>query len=252
MDKTLIRQRFSRSVKTYGTQAIVQAQIAKEMTRIMQHHGFPQNAHRIFEFGCGAGGFTAEWTSRFKPQTVFLNDLCPEVSLLAQNAVNSNVRTNFLEGDVEHLELPSDLEAIVSCSAIQWLEHPNTFLHRCAQALCRNGLLVFSTFGPENVREMASLTGTALHYPSLQDWDTILQSDFDIIHKSEELRQLTFDTPIQVLHHLKATGVTGIHQSRWSKSSLNEFSNKYCKYFGTDAEGVSLTYHPMYFIARKK
>lgn len=255
MDKSLIRKRFSRAAQTYCKEAVIQANIARHMTDIMLRTDFPRNGAQVLEFGCGCGGFTALWTPSFHPAFLWLNDLCPEVRPTALKNVAPGIPVHFLEGDIEQLPLPEAFDAVVSCSALQWLEHPETFLHRCAANLRPGGYLACSTFGPQNVYEVTQLTGVTLPYRSLDEWTTLLQTDYEIVHVSEELRQLTFPDPLSMLHHLKNTGVTGIRREKWTPNTLRKFCEQYRTLFSTDASAqpeVRLTYHPLYLMARKK
>ena len=77
------------------------------------------------------------------------------------------------------------------------------------------------------MHEVTQLTGATLPYRSASDWAALLETDFEVVHRSEELHRLTFPDPVSVLHHLKATGVTGIRKERWNKTTLRTFAESY-------------------------
>ena len=54
-----------------------------------------------------------------------------------------------------------------------------------------------------------------------------------------------------MLHHLRMTGVTGTEKHTWSRGRLQTFCDEYRNRFSS-AEGVSLTYQPIYVICRYK
>ena len=85
------------------------------------------------------------------------------------------------------------------------------------------------------------VSGSALQW--MQDLPRLLQ------HCYAALNELYFDSPKAVLQHLKATGVTATAQHRWTKQSLQQFYQDYDRF--KHAEGYSLTYHPIYCIARR-
>lgn len=79
----------------------------------------------------------------------------------------------------------------------------------------------------------------------------MLAERFEVLHMDRNSFTMRFSTPMQVLHHLKDTGVTGTTVRVWTRSSLAEFDSRYRTEFSCEG-GVRLTYEPIYFIARKK
>ena len=104
--------------------------------------------------------------------------------------------------------------------------------------------------------EMKQLTGQGLDYFSAAELQLLLQQQgFEVLHCSEQLQQLNFQHPKQVLQHLKATGVTGTAQGqRWSKASLMHFYQGYEQFsqqHPTLPKSYTLTYRPIYCLARR-
>ena len=83
-----------------------------------------------------------------------------------------------------------------------------------------------------------------------------LQTNKDGSHKyseaDEETIRLAFASPVEVLHHLKATGVTATGNRLWTKGRLEQFRKQYIEQFSTPDGCVTLTYRPVYFVAIKK
>ena len=113
------------------------------------------------------------------------------------------------------------------------------------------GYLAFSTFGPQNVREIASLTSETLPYRSLEELRRTLSGVYQIVYSREEILHLTFSSPLDVLKHLQATGVTGIRNRKWTKGQLEDFCQRYHRQYAAADGTVSLTYHPIYMICKK-
>ena len=259
MDKQLIAERFARARKTYAREARVQHQVAEKMMRILKENllaeGCPPEeiatrfAH-IFEFGCGTGSYSRILLQTLHPETLLLNDLCREM----EDCIKELCRlpgVSFLPGDAETLELPEGTDLITSCSTLQWFNEPEVFFSQCHRALAPDGILAFSTFGAENMYQIRRLTGHGLDYPSIKSLLKSLSQGFDILHAEKEIVSLSLDTPLHVLKHLKETGVTGTEKRIWTRGRLQSFCEEYTRQFG-DADGrVTLTYHPIYIIARK-
>lgn len=250
MNKQLIAQRFSKSVATYTREASVQKRIAGKMAHLLQQY-LPKRPYRqVVEFGCGTGTYSRMLLQSIHPEHLLLNDICPEMGLNCRDLLNE--RVSFHAGDAEMISFPKNTELITSCSTLQWFESPEEFFKRCNETLNSHGYFAFSTFGKDNMKEIRQLTGNGLPYRSLSELKTSLAPLFHIIHAEEEMVSLNFEAPIQVLHHLKQTGVTGIVNYTWTRSKLNNFCQNYERLFSSGKGSVSLTYHPIYIIAKKK
>lgn len=260
IDKQLVARRFSHSRSTYDREAYVQRQITEKMMRLLTDtllaegvscSEIPIRFGHIVEFGCGTGAYSRLLLRTLQPETLLLNDLCQEMEEYIEELCDGHA-VRFVSGDAEALEFPEETDLITSCSALQWFNHPSTFFMRCRHTLTENGMLAFSTFGPTNMHEIRRLTGHGLDYLALEELKNRLSPGFDILHAEEEMVSLSFPTPLAVLQHLKQTGVTGTEKRIWTRSRLHSFCEEYTILFGDTDGHVSLTYHPIYIIARKK
>ncbi|WP_170559969.1 methyltransferase [Ruegeria atlantica] len=243
-----VQRSFSRSFRSYHDAAGQQAQIADRLIREMQVCGAPRCFATALEFGCGTGHLTNLMTSAFDIGHLTINDLSPEavVTAMAANA-------DFLCGDANVIEWPPQPNLITSASMIQWLYDPATFLQRAAEALTPGGWLAVSGFGPEQYRELVKVGSTA-SAPGLcrsEELAAAIEDQLEIITCGETLSVLHFETPRDVLKHLRRTGVNGRAQKVWTKTSLADFTARYTRNFKTES-GVSLTYNPTWIVARKR
>lgn len=250
MDKTLIKQRFAKAVATYEKEAAVQRQIASHMVELMEKE-LPEDVHRnVWEIGCGTGMLTRFYLNRFAPEELHLNDLCPEVKPYLEDVLSSKV--TFEAGDAEGMLPPLQTSLLVSCSVLQWLEEPVSFLARCQDAMTSDAFLAFSMFGEDNMKEMCMLAENTLKYYTLDELkDMFARQGLNVLYFEEERISLQFDSPLDVLRHLKLTGVTGINRQQWTKGKLENFCRKYKDMFALQDGRVSLTYHPVYIIIKK-
>lgn len=250
MDKTLIRRRFARSVRSYAEYARAQQMIAGRMC-LMLRPLVRECPASVLEIGCGTGTFTRLFMQHFHPARMTLNDICPEVRE-ALDDVLSLPGLEFLAGDAEQCRLPEGQELIISCSVLQWLEHPEDFIRHCRSLLVSGGTLAVSTFGPDNLREVKDITGSGLEYPSVHQLERMLSdAGLETLLLHDERIVLNFPSATDILRHLKHTGVTGIVRTQWTPGRLVDFSTEYSSRYGAGDGSVPLTYHPVYMIAKK-
>ncbi|SLN56084.1 biotin biosynthesis protein BioC [Roseovarius albus] len=244
-----VERSFGRSFQSYASSASQQARIARHLARRLCDLGAPDHFHNTFEFGCGTGNLTRALQEHFTFGDRTLNDLTAEARETAKA-----FDASFLPGDVRDILWPRTPDLIASASTIQWLDNPEQIVLRAAQELAPGGWLAISSFGPQQYCELAELGSTA-GAPGLrgaQDLTQSLANDPIIsIHEyDEDYHQLWFDSPTDVLKHLRKTGVNAGAAQGWTRANLNQFYDQYLEKFGT-AQGVPLTYHATWVIARK-
>ena len=238
-----IKQNFQRSLTTYNRDAFVQRQIAETLASYITRHASSPN--RLLEIGCGTGFLTRSLQKWSHLSHYFLNDL------------NENVRPlfgdpyHFVFGNAEDCVLPDRLDAIVSASTFQWFQRLPCFFNRAFALLNSDGLLAFSTFGTNHFHEIRHLTGNGLAYFTKEELASSLsENGFRLLFSDEETTTIYFEKPLDVLRHLRTTGVNGGFQSCWSIKQYHTFASQYKERFSTE-QGIPLTFHPIYMIAKK-
>lgn len=254
IDKRLVRTRFARSAGTYREQAVIQHGMAGRLV-----DGFLQAwpgacCERVFEAGCGVGTLTRILLERLAVGRLLANDIAGvfRADILRLAADHPDTRIEFLEGDVETIDLPADADLVAANAVFQWLTDLDSFFERLAGRMKPGAALAFTTFGNENLREVAAITGGSLGYRSRDAHRALLERRcFEVVLAWEELAVLRLETPRDVLRHLKATGVNALETGPWRKGDLDRFSAEYGRRFGENGT-VVLTYHPLFFVARRK
>ena len=251
-DKELIRQRFAAGFERYDTLALVQQQICDELADAVAHRVSGDLAYAL-EVGAGTGFLTRRLVERF-PQTRWMfNDLVP-ASREYVGRYTARVEVEYLWGDAETVEFPAGLDLIASASTVQWFDDLPRFLEKCFAALRPGGFLALSTFGPRNFIEIKKLTGECLSYYSPDELSALVgRKGFTPLWQNAYCRTLWFSSPVEVLRHIRATGVNATGRWSWTPRRLLEFSGRYNERFADADRGgeVPLTYHPVLLIARK-
>lgn len=249
IDKTEIKHRFRRSVESYEENAPVQRKIADYLFGLLGRFlDYPPQ--RVLEIGCGTGLFTRRMREIVQPDALYVNDLVEE--MCHKTAGRCGIpAAHCLAGDIEEREMPGTFDLMVSASTFQWFARPRETFRKLAAHLTPGGLLVFSTFGPRNMPELRPFTPNGLKYLSYGEYADALSGQFEILCFREQCERLYFAEATDVLRHLKKTGVNASGSSVcWTKATLQQFASRYVRDVVNGR--FPLTYHPMYFVCRKK
>lgn len=246
IDKIKVHKYFRRSVPTYGENAGVQREIARHLTEMMRSMGLTSFSDAL-EIGCGTGILTF-LLKHFVSGDIFINDMVKEMCDKCGEDCGIPER-NRIYGDIETLHIIREFDAVFSASVFQWLEDIGKTVETIACRLRGNGVLAFSTFGPDNMKELRKITGRGLIYKSSAELKEILSSRFEILTAEEGFSTVYFDTPVAVMRHVLMTGAGGVDGDAGFR--LKDFCTDYIHRFGTP-RGLPLTYHPLYFVCRKR
>lgn len=253
MEKSQIALRFSRACHSYDGAARVQDQMATRLLDLLDacsvaDGGGVRRWQNVAETGCGTGLLSRQIRLRYRPECYWLNDLCP--SLAGRYAAWTEA--TFVAGDMEEVNLPQAVDLLTANAAIQWLEEPERFFNRCVRALQPGGRVAFTSFGPDTFREIRRLTGQGLHYLTAGEYEEMLRrAGLQVEVCEEHTERLTFAQPVDVLRHLKLTGVTAAGHYVWTPRRLEAFCQDYRRLYAGDDGRVALTFCPIYMIAKK-
>ena len=84
---------------------------------------------RVLELGCGSGHLTILLQQNFQIEQLILNDLYPEV----RQHFSAAEQLDWCIGDIERLDFPGQLDAIMSSSVLQWMHDRSRYLRNAAR-----------------------------------------------------------------------------------------------------------------------
>ncbi len=229
--------KFNKNLSKYNSNAILQKNIAKELIKIILSN-VGKNFDKIFEIGCGSGFLTKNIYDNLSYKNLILNDIVENSRIYTDN-----FSKNFILGNIENIKFPMDINLVISSSVFQWLNDFNSFAEKVCNGLAAGGIFAFSMFINNNFREINSFFNISLNYLKNKTILNILRKNFDILYCSEKEIILDFKNPIEVLQHIKNTGINVINKEKLTKSKICGFIN---------GNISNLTYDYNFIIARKK
>ncbi len=245
IDKKMMRRAFSRAAAGYDASAVLQREVCTRMLERLDY--IKMKPARLLDAGCGTGWGGRQLAEKYPDAQTISLDIAIGMLQTAQSRSGwwrklfGGGRQMAVCGDVEALPLATgSIEMVWSNLAVQWCNDlPATFveLHR---VLKTEGLLMFSTFGPDTLKELRlAFNGVddnnhLNRFADMHDvGDMLVQAGFSEPVMDMEYMTLTYDDVRGVLQDLKAIGAHNATQGRgqglMGKSAFNRLLENYEK-----------------------
>ncbi len=243
IDKREMRRAFSRAAVDYDATAVMQREVCGRRLERLDY--IKLKPARILDVGSGTGWGARQLTERYPGTQLVALDIA--IGML-QNARGRSGWWGKLFGGGKQLQVCGDAEAlpvatssvdmIWSNLALQWcndLQGPFADMHR---ALRVEGLLMFSTFGPDTLKELRrAFDGVDGHshvnrFIDMHDiGDMLVKAGFADPVMEMECLTLTYDDLRGLLRDLKAIGAhnatTGRNQGLMGKQAWTRLLENY-------------------------
>jgi malonyl-CoA O-methyltransferase len=216
-DKRAVRRAVERAAEGYERSAALQREVG---ARLLAHLDPIRVAPaRLLDLGSGPGAFFEPLAKRFAGAEIVAIDLAFNMLRAAQRRMPwwrralSARAPRLICADAESLPLRgSSAQLVFSNLALQWCA-PAAVFAECARVLETGGLMLFSTFGPDTLKELrdafATVDGGA-HVNSFVDMhdlgDGLVQAGFADPVMEMEMLTLEYASVEAIARELKAIG----------------------------------------------
>ncbi|MGZ8144653.1 MAG: malonyl-ACP O-methyltransferase BioC [Methylosarcina sp.] len=226
LDKTKIKQSFGAASTTYDSVAQLQRTVGKEL---LYFAGIENLSGTILDLGCGTGFLTAELLNcQPRSEAVIALDLACTMLQMARCKLSATAQETdlkklaYLCADAELLPIADQsLDGVFSNLALQWCNSLEKVLRDIKRILKPGSPLVFSTFGPETLRELKNAWATIDSYSHVNEFYDrqqlqylLEQAGFTDLKITAELHLSRYVSVRALMKELKQIGAHNVSSGR--------------------------------------
>lgn len=225
LDKRQVKRSFERAAASYDKAAVLQREVRTHMLQRLDYiKYFPKI---LLDAGSGTGAAARELLERYPDSIVVELDIA--VAMLKTSRASMPWWRRYLFprrhqvcGDIEKMPLKTaSVDMIWSNLALQWCNDLSAAFTELHRILVDDGLLVFTTFGPDTLKELRVAAGVLDPSPHVHRFtdiheigDALLRSGFTGPVVDVECFTLTYEALIDIVRDLRAIGARNAAQAR--------------------------------------
>jgi malonyl-CoA O-methyltransferase len=197
IDKQCARRTFGKAAASYDAAAVLQHETGQRMLERLDY--VKLQPQRVLDIGCGTGMATEALLKRYPKAEVLALDFALPMLAHTRKRGRWLRRPRCLCGDLDHLPVASQsVDLVYSNAAIQWSHDPAGAIAEMHRVLRPDGLLMFSSFGPDTLRELR-------HAWSEVDGFEHVHGFLDMHHYGDMLMSAGFADPVMDVEHMRLT-----------------------------------------------
>jgi malonyl-CoA O-methyltransferase len=207
-----------RAAKTYEQAAVLAHEVGKRLFERLEYIRLQPQV--VLELGCATGILTRQLIQRYpQAQTVGI-DLVLDLLKLTQK--NTTHQADLLAATLDKLPLASQcVDLVVANLCLAWYLDINAVFQELKRVLKPGGLLMFTTLGPDTLKELRQSWAAVDDYPHVHAFydmhdigDALLHLQYADPVLDVERLTVTYASIEQFLQELKSSGAVNIAQGR--------------------------------------
>jgi malonyl-CoA O-methyltransferase len=216
LDRRQVRRRFGRAAGSYAAAARLEDEVAARMLERLEY--VKLSPRRVLD--AGSGPPRRALRKRYPGAVVVALDASLPMLLAGQPRFRLFGRQPFLPVCADFTRLPfsgETVELVWSNMALHWAGDAFAALKEFRRVLAPGGLLMFSTLGPDTLKELRTAAGAErVHaFADMHDvGDMLLAAGFSAPVMDMELLTFTYAAPQSLIDDLRATGQTSARADR--------------------------------------
>jgi len=235
--KSAIARSFNAAALTYDKSAVLQNVVGERLFERLDLVLIEPET--VVDLGSGTGVFSRQLQGRYKKKRVLGIDLAWQMTAFANKQKKWLARDRYICADAEYLPLADhSVDLIFSNLMLQWLPNPDRVFKEAQRVLVPGGLLMFSCFGPDTLKEMRqswAQVDDKVHVNDFMDMhdvgDSLTSAAFSGIVMDNETISMEYES-LDLLHQdLRDIGETNINAERirglTSKGHWREYLQAY-------------------------
>jgi len=197
LDKSLVRASFDKAAQHYEEVAVLQREVGQ---RMMQRLELIKIApERILDVGAGTGVQSNLLAERYQHAQITSLDLSANMLLQGRKNPSQPRQIVHVCGDAERLPFANEsLDMIFSNLTLQWCNNLDYAFFEFQRVLKPGGLLLFSTLGPDTLRELRN------SWRSVDDYSHV-NAFMDMHDIGDGLMRFLFADPVMDVEHITLT-----------------------------------------------
>jgi len=212
LDTARVRAAFDAAADAYDEAAVLQAEVRGRLLERLDEVRLRPRA--ILDAGCGTGHAARALLERYRRARVIALDIAPGMLEATRKRRPWLRRLDLVCANAESIPLPPrSVELVFSNLMLQWCNDPDRAFAEFHRVLAPGGLVMFTTFGPDTLKELRASWGTAdraTHVSRFIDMhdlgDALVRAGFAEPVMDVEHFTLTYDSVRALMKELKAMG----------------------------------------------